>query len=456
MKLTLEDKLEMCKEHMIEKKSLSHIAEIHNYYNMDEIKYAVNLYKLYGEKPFINRENGVYRRDTKLLAISRIKNGESIRKVSLDLGLINYKILSDWVKKYNNEGEQSIQDTYPRKNYLNEDDRYKKIVDKKLKEENERLKAEIDFLKKSQSLAQKLEELTTKEKVKVVNELRTKYELKVLLEMARIPLSVYYYQCNSIRNAVNKYEDIEKEIDYLYLGKHKRRIGYQRIYIELKNQGKIIGKNKVLKIMREKGYTKKNKTNYRRYNSYKGDLGGVKPNILEQDFKATKPFEKAGTDVTMFRVKEEAVYLSPVIDFFTREVLSYEVGTDAKMDKVLGMLNNLKKNYKNNIKGMIIQSDQGVQYQNSRYSDALKELEIIQSMSRKGNCLDNSPTENFFGRLKEEMWYNNEYKYETAKDLIKEIHNYIKYYNETRIVTRLKTSPINYRNKFYNNNPIST
>ena len=71
------------------------------------------------------------------------------------------------------------------KNYLNEDERYKKMIDQKLKEENERLKAEIDFLKKSQSLAKKLEELTTKEKEKVVNELRTKYELKVLLEMAK-------------------------------------------------------------------------------------------------------------------------------------------------------------------------------------------------------------------------------------------------------------------------------
>ena len=450
MQITLKEKLEMCKEHVIEKKSLSHICEIHNYKNIDDFKYAVNLYKRYGETPFINRENGVYRRNTKLLAISRIKNGESLRTVSIDLGLINYKILSDWVKKYNDEGEQSIQDTYPRKNYLNEDERYKKHIDKKLKEENERLKAEIDFLKKSQSLAKKLEELTTKEKVKVVNELRTKYELKVLLEITDIPLSVYYYQCSSIKNEVNKYEEIEKEIDYLYLKKHKRRIGYQRIYIELKNQGKIIGKNKVLEIMRSKGYTKQNKPKY--YNSYQGDLGGVVDNILNQDFKTSRPYEKCGTDVTMFNVKDERVYLSPIIDFNSREVLSYEVGTDAKVTKVINMLEKLKVNHKDRIKGMIIQSDQGVQYQNSRYSDKLKELGIIQSMSRKGNCLDNSPTENFFGRMKEEMWYNNEYKYETAKDLIKEIHNYIKYYNEIRIITKLKTSPINYRKQFLNNN----
>lgn len=210
MKKTLEEKLQMCKEHVDEGKSISHVCELHGTVDKDDFKYYVNLYKRYGETPFINRENGVYRRNTKLLAISRVKNGESLRKVSLDLGLINYKILSDWVKKYNTKGEQAIQDTHPRKNYLNEDARYKKMIDKKLREENERLKAEIDFIKKSQSLAKKLEELTTKEKVKAVNELRTKYELKVLLEITKIPLSVYYYQVKAIKNEVNKYEEIEK------------------------------------------------------------------------------------------------------------------------------------------------------------------------------------------------------------------------------------------------------
>ena len=233
--------------------------------------------------------------------------------------------------------------------------------------------------------------------------------------MADIPLSVYYYQLNAIKNKVNKYEEIEKEIDYLYLEKHKKRIGYQRIYIELKNQGVKIGKNKVLEIMRKKGYVKQNKINYRRYNSYKGELRGVKENVLNQDFKATKPYEKAGTD--------------------------------AKLEKVLNMIKKLKENHQENIKGMIIQSDQGVQYQNSRYSELLNEYEIIQSMNRKGNCLDNSPTENFFGRLKEEIWYNKEYKYENSVELIKEIHNYIKYYNEIRIVTKLKTTPIDFRKK---------
>ncbi len=202
--------------------------------------------------------------------------------------------------------------------------------------------------------------------------------------------------------------------------------------------------------MKKKGYSCQHKIKYRKYNSYKGNIGGVVPNFIERNFKTIKPFEKAGTDITMFRINDKAVHLSPIIDFCTREVLSYEVGTDAKVVKVINMLKKLESTHCYNIKGMIIQSDQGVQYQNSRYSEMLSKRGIIQSMSRKRNCLDNSPTENFFGRLKEEIWYNKAYKYK--KELINQIHEYIKYYNETRIVTRLKTSPIDYRNQLMNLN----
>ena len=95
---------------------------------------------------------------------------------------------------------------------------------------------------------------------------------------------------------------------------------------------------------------------------------------------------------------------------------------------------------------MMIQLDQGIQYQNSRYQTKLEELGIIQSMSRKGNCLDNSPTENFFGRMKEEMWYGHEEEYNNPKALIKAIDEYIYYYNNTRLDTKHKMSPIEYRN----------
>jgi transposase InsO family protein len=147
----------------------------------------------------------------------------------------------------------------------------------------------------------------------------------------------------------------------------------------------------------------------------------------------------------MFGLDEEAVYFSPIVDFDSREVLAYSVGTDAKMDKIMEMLGKLKRDHGRKIRGMMIQSDQGVQYQNSRYRERLQAYGIIQSMSRKGNCLDNSPTENLFGRMKEEMWYGHEDEYHNPRELIKAIEEYVDYYNNERIVTKLRTTPVLYR-----------
>jgi len=446
MRLTLEQKMKMCEEHVIKGKSISDASEIYGGYDIGNLKYLINIYKRYGSKAFLNRENGVYKRDTKLLAIDRVKHGESIRSVAIDLGLIDPCILGDWVRLYKQKGEEAIQDTYPRKGYLTKDKRAKAIVDQALVEENERLKAEIEYLKKSRSLTKKLEGVTSEEKTKIVTSLRAKYPLSVLLEVSNMASSVYYYHVSQDKLKVNKYIEIEEEIDNLYLNKHKKRIGYNRVYIELKKLNYIIGKNKVLEIMRNKGYTRNKTKKWRKYNSYAGDLGFTKPNYMNRDFHTTKPYEKAGTDITMFRTEKGPVYLSPVIDFDSREVLSYTLGTNAKMDKITKMLDLLKKQHSNRVKGMMIQSDQGIQYQNSRYQTKLEEMGIIQSMSRKGNCLDNSPTENFFGRMKEEMWFGHEEEYKNPKALIKAIDEYIDYYNNTRLVTKHKMSPVEYRN----------
>lgn len=452
MRLTLEEKLKMCEEHVLNKKSLSHISEDNGNYDIGNLKYLINLYKKFEKDVFLNREDKIYYRDTKLLAISRVlKNGESIRSVSLDLGLLDPTILGGWLKIYRAKGEAGIEDTYPRKNYVLKDERAKIIVDKKLIEENQRLRAEIEYLKKSQSLTQKLEGVTNKEKALIVTELRKEFKLEILLEITGMASSVYYYHLSeSKKEKPDKYEEIKKVIDYLYKDKHKKRMGYQRIHIELIKLGYHIGKNKVNDIMREKGYLKIKKRNWRKYNSYEGDMGGVKVNEMSQNFKTSFPYEKAGTDISVFPLDEESVYLSPIIDFDSREVLAYKAGKDVKMDKIMLMLDDLEKIHGNKIKGMMIQSDQGVQYQNSRYRERLEKLGIIQSMSRKGNCLDNSPTETFFGRMKEEMWYGHEYKYKNADDLLAAIDEYINYYNTTRIVSKLKMSPVDYRHKIIN------
>ena len=96
----------------------------------------------------------------------------------------------------------------------------------------------------------------------------------------------------------------------------------------------------------------------------------------------------------------------------------------------------------------ILHSDQGWQYQQKSFQKDLEEHDITQSMSRKGNCLDNSIIENFFGRMKTKMFYG--LKYESLDELKEAIHDYIYYYNNKRIKSKLKgLSPIEYRTQSY-------
>lgn len=206
----------------------------------------------------------------------------------------------------------------------------------------------------------------------------------------------------------------------------------------------------------------------RNYVSYKGDFGKKCKNLLldknllkdknlyvyQRNFQADLPYEKLGTDVTVFIMPFGKLYLSPIVDFCDREVLAYNLSEHPDYRQIDKMLKELDKKHGKKIKGAILHSDQGWQYQMEKYQKKLKELEIQQSMSRKGNCLDNSPTENFFGRMKEEMFYGKEHLYKDMDTLIKTIVKYIEYYNEERIVSKFHMSPLAYKEKLLANQNI--
>ena len=213
-----------------------------------------------------------------------------------------------------------------------------------------------------------------------------------------------------------------------------------------KNKGFLVNHKKVLRIMRkEKILCTKFRTRSIKYSSYKGQIGKVAPNIVKRNFKANRPNKLLLTDVTEFRIKgsEQRLYLSPILDVYNSEIISYTISHHPTIKLTNGMLNKAIHKSKN-IKDLVIHSDQGFHYQHSSWSNKLKNLNITQSMSRKGNCLDNSPMENFFGVLKQEMYYGVEFK--NYKQLRKEIESYIKRYNEDRIKTKLNgMSPVDYR-----------
>ena len=182
------------------------------------------------------------------------------------------------------------------------------------------------------------------------------------------------------------------------------------------------------------------------YHSYKGEIGKVAENILNRDFNASKPFEKLATDVTQFKVCNDKVYLSPVMDLYNREIIAYSVSLKPDLAQIREMLQGLTDKLPEGATP-IFHSDQGWQYQHAEYQRYLREHNIIQSMSRKGNCMDNGATENFFGRLKVEMFYGE--KFETVDEFVHRLKEYIYYWNNERISLRLKgMSPVQYRTHY--------
>lgn len=238
----------------------------------------------------------------------------------------------------------------------------------------------------------------------------------------------------------NKYQETKTEIIQIFK-ENKGRYGYRRITAELHNRGDKINHKLVQKLMKQCGL--KCEIRKKKYRSYKGEVGKTAPNVLARDFESTEPKKKLVTDVTEFAVGSEKVYLSPVLDLYNGEILAYDLSlrptfsqTSRMLDAVFLVLSDCSD--------VILHSDQGWQYQMKKYQQRLKDKGIVQSMSRKGNCLDNSVIENFFGILKSEMFYK--HKFSSASELMKAIDEYIYYYNNNRIKLKLKgLSPVQYR-----------
>lgn len=238
-----------------------------------------------------------------------------------------------------------------------------------------------------------------------------------------------------------------KEVKKLYQ-RHFGRYGYRRITLALRKELNILVNFKTIaKIMKQIGL--KSKIRVKKYKSYKGEIGKAADNILQRDFTADKPNVKWATDITEFKVKGKKLYLSPIIDLFNGEIISYNLSTSPNYRQTLDMLNKGFRKIKNNEKP-ILHSDQGWQYRLEKYKKKLKDKQIMQSMSRKGNCLDNAIIENFFGVLKSELFYLNEFN--SVSQLHSEIRKYIKYYNWDRIRLNLNgMSPVEYRAHYFKN-----
>ena len=370
-------------------------------------------------------------------------NNETEGGVALDLGLSSIGMLTNWIRDYRKNGYNVIDKPKgrPRKKTITKRNQKKiKSEDKKIKELEEELlylRAENAYLKALRELA-----INDQKKAKVIEQLRCQFPLSALLKAAKMSRSTFYYQRSHEKDWQNK--DVMFQIKKIF-NKHHGNYGYRRITCVLRHNGIIINHKKVKRLMKAMGLFGKVIRKRNRYSSYKGTIGKIADNKVKRQFSASQPKTKCYTDVTEFKLNSgEKVYLSPILDGYNEEIIAYDVSTSPTLHQTFNMLNKLCRH--GSLEGMILHSDQGWQYQHSAYQSFLKDHGIIQSMSRKGNSLDNGMMENFFSVMKREMFYGYENLYKSASDLIQTIHQYIHYYNNDRIKVKLKgLSPVQYR-----------
>ena len=272
---------------------------------------------------------------------------------------------------------------------------------------------------------------------------------RYLCELAGVSRSGYYKWLQTTeQRAVSEDKDY---LDYLLIkdvyDAHQGKSGYRLLYMELAEQLEVpMNHKKILRIMRKYNFFAKVRCpNPYRQLAKATHAHKTVPNLLNRQFDQDEPRKVLLTDITYLPYKHgQVAYLSCVKDVATREILAYELSTSLKMGIVEKTLCKLEEA----LDGMIhpeaiIHSDQGFHYTHPDYQTRVKEIGLVQSMSRRGNCLDNAPMESFFGHLKDEVDYKEALNLEELKRMIE---RYIDYYNtERKQWTLKKMAPENYR-----------
>ena len=359
--------------------------------------------------------------DVKLDAIHRcFQLGENIKYVSEDIGYSRTSIYQ-WRKRYLKEGTLGLMNNknvtpgkLEEETVIGTDSSPNEI--EQLKSKMQDMQLEIDILKETINVLKKdpdidLSALSNREKAVIIDVLKARYSLPLLLEKMQLSKS-----------------------------------SYRRIHALLKRENVIISEKIVRRIMKEEQLLVKIKKT-RKYNSYQGEISPAVDNIVNRDFSAMKPNEKWLTDITEFAIPAGKIYLSPIVDCFDGLIVTWNIGTSPDAALVNTMLDNAIHTLKSGEKP-IVHSDRGVHYRWPGWINLMECNGLIRSMSMKGCSPDNSACEGFFGRLKNEMFYNTDWNGVSIPEFINTLNNYIDWYNEKRIKKTLGyMSPMEYRRR---------
>nr|WP_227661668.1 IS3 family transposase [Klebsiella pneumoniae] len=392
----------------------------------------------------LTAKNNHYSDEFKLVVVRAVISDRlTMREAAARFNLSAEILVRRWLDVYNDAGAEGLLNMQcGRPGQMTKPKNIPPLTDKELEKLSpEELRAELRYLRAENAYLKKLKALVQSEKMAkalIISELRHEHALRDLLRAAGMSRSTWYYNMNALKQG-DRYAGLKENIRKIY-HYHKGRYGYRRITLALRKQGLRINHKTVQRLMAELSLR-----SVIRGEKYRAErrTGEAAPNILSRNFGASKANEKWVTDVTEFPVQGKKLYLSSVLDLFNREVIAYSLSERPVMEMVNTMLDGAFPKLRPG-DAPLLHSDQGWHYRMRSYQERLKAHGMTQSMSRKGNCLDNAVMENFFGTLKSECFYLREFRSVSA--LRKAVEDYIHYYNNERISLKLKgLSPVEYR-----------
>jgi transposase InsO family protein len=316
-----------------------------------------------------------------------------------------------------------------------------------LQKEIKHLQLERDILEKAGEIIKKdqginLATLTNREKAVLIDALRDKYRLKLLLDAMNIAKSSYCYQEQAL-HAPDKYAELRSQVRKIFDEAHSC-YGYRRIHAVAKKAGAFVSEKVIRRIMKDEHLAVSN-IRKKKYSSYAGEISPEIENIIDRDFSADTPNAKWLTDITEFSIAAGKVYLSPIIDCFDGMAVSWTIGTSPDAGLVNSMLDAALPLLEDG-EYPIIHSDRGCHYRWPGWIERTEKAKLTRSMSKKGCSPDNSACEGFFGRLKNEMFYGRPWVGVSLDDFIHVLDSYLRWYNEKRIKMSLGAkSPLEYR-----------
>ncbi|EIE6473398.1 IS3 family transposase [Escherichia coli] len=406
----------------------------------------INLFLLHGPRALDCRHKRSYSPEDKLcVVLYALGHSESLPRVAARFNIPSHNMVKNWIKGYRKSGNEAFIRRRKEKSMTRSDDTHENeanMTPEEMKNELRYLRAENAYLKAMQEHLLEKKPPGAGEKTKVIRSLKCGHCQSDLLKAAGLARSTLYYQL-SLQKAKDKYADVKQLIASIF-HEHRGCYGYRRIHCELQKRGLKFSGKTVRKLMQQLGL--KSPVRLKKYRSYRGNMGLAAENILQRQFKAEAPCEKWVTDITEFRAGGQKLYLSPILDLFNGEIVAWETACRPTEELVKRMLNKGLESLAEGEKPLL-HNDQGWHYRIKSYQSALADKGLVQSMSRKGNCLDNAVMENFLGHLKEEMYYRRDYR--SVEELENAVNEYITYWNQKRIKLSLGgLSPLEYRTEY--------